>query len=72
MCVQWNGQRPADFEKWEEVIKEEIGDPVSAVSVTLDDVGGGAWTVSWAIVGWTSIRREALEAFRNAGLPVVE
>ena len=69
MSLSWNGERPADFRRWEEAIQEEIGDPVA---VTLDAVGGGAWVVSWARVGWTSIRREAREALRSAGLPVVE
>jgi hypothetical protein len=68
MGVRWNGKRPADFRKWEEAIAKEVGEPVS---VTLDEAGGGEWMVSWALVGWTSIRREAREVLRDAGLPVV-
>ncbi len=70
MSLSWNGKRPADFRRWEEAIREEIEDPVS---VTLDSVRGGAWRVSQALVGdSTSIRDEAKEAFRSAGLPVAE
>jgi hypothetical protein len=69
MGVHWNGERPADFRRWEEALREEIGDPAS---ITLDAVGGGEWIVSRALVGWTSIRREARETLRSAGLPVLE
>ena len=69
MSLSWNGERPADFGRWEEAIREEIGEPVS---VTLDAVGDGEWRVSQARVGDSAVRREAREALRSAGLPIAE
>jgi hypothetical protein len=70
MSLSWNGERPADFRRWEEAIREEIADPVS---VTLEVAGAGEWRVSQALVGdSTSIRKEAREALRSAGLPIAD
>jgi hypothetical protein len=70
MSLSWNGARPADFRRWEEAIREEIGDPVS---VTLEVAGAGEWRVAKAVVGDSmSIRKEAREALRGAGLPVAD
>ena len=70
MGLYWNGERPADFRRWEEAIREEIGDPVS---VTLDAAGGGEWRVSQALLGDSmSIWKEAKEALRSAGLPIAD
>jgi hypothetical protein len=70
MALYWNGERPADFRRWEEVIREGIADPVS---VTLDAARGGEWRVSQALVGdSTSIRYEAKEALRSAGFRIAD
>jgi hypothetical protein len=82
----WRGERPADADEWERIVRDEVHDPVGGLEVVIERVPNG-WRVLTAPSGGYGIgtgplvpvpvprtdeRERVTRALRDAGKPVMD